>query len=58
MPKEQLAFPASCHYNNDKDVSKSAPKFSFRQKTTILDKKITLTLKINFRNWKLSKSLN
>lgn len=42
IPKEQLAFPAACQYKNDKVMSSSAPKYTLRQKTTIVDKKMTL----------------
>jgi hypothetical protein len=42
IPKEQLTVPAASHYQNDKIMSISAPKYTLRQKTTIIDKKMTI----------------
>ena len=43
IPKEPLAFPAPTNYEvNGNLTRRSAPKYSVRQKTNIVDKKLTL----------------
>jgi hypothetical protein len=42
IDKEQLAFPTSTQYNNDKPLKGAAPKYTLRQKTRVLDKSMTI----------------
>jgi len=42
ISKEQIAFPTSTQYKNDKPAKGSAPKYTLRQKTKLLDKSMTI----------------
>jgi len=42
IPSEQLAVPGSTKYNNDKPNKTNAPRYTLRQKTSVVDKKMTI----------------
>ena len=42
ISKEQLAFPTATQYNNDKPVKTKSPKYTLREKTSVIDKSMTI----------------
>lgn len=39
---EQIAFPSSVHYKNEKPNKISSPRYTMRHKTTMMDKTKTI----------------